>query len=279
MVAMRIIDFSAVPGGGGGDADADAGGADADGDGTPTTSPTPAPTSLPSDWALYIFGGRGGTAEQSSADVWYNDVWYARLPSPYMDESPDAVGVWEQSNAGENTTMNAAWSPRMGHAIMPEPMTATTGFAQKVYIVGGTDAYGNILNDVWSWSLNPSEPFVRDYTDEAYVNSPLLPLLLLLCFVAVYAATPAPLLLLLLLRPQPRVLLTCSHLASQVLPVRPPDQLSLRAGRPAAVLRDGPVAAVAAEQGDRADVGAAGGRRRGAAGAARSARTGGVRGR
>lgn len=86
---------------------------------------------------LWLIGG-----SQVDPDIVSNTVW--RL-DPNAKEK-----AWE--NWGAANPSPKMWSPRMGHAVLE--------FKGKIWVMGGRDAAGNALNDVWTldvttkkWSL------------------------------------------------------------------------------------------------------------------------------
>ena len=78
------------------------------------------------DDKLWLVGG-----SQVDPDVVSNTIW--RL-DPNAKEK-----VWE--NLGAANPSSKMWSPRMGHAVLE--------FQGKIWVMGGRDAAGNALNDVW----------------------------------------------------------------------------------------------------------------------------------
>ena len=97
-------------------------------------------------FALYVLGGETGDTVDRTQSRTLNDVWYAPLPRN-IGEDPVAVFISGWTLAFES----AEWAPRTGHVTVVDPPSAINGFTQRMYVIGGKDAFDEIFGDVWSW--------------------------------------------------------------------------------------------------------------------------------
>ncbi|CAN0376785.1 unnamed protein product, partial [Discosporangium mesarthrocarpum] len=105
------------------------------------------------DHGLFVYAGVayvvGGAAESEDGGAEYlNDVWYASLPP----------ARWWYNNITA-----PMWEGRGGHQVVVEVPAAINAFTPRVYIICGHNRRG-VLEDTWSWDLNPATPWFRDYS-------------------------------------------------------------------------------------------------------------------
>ena len=134
-----------------------------------------------SRFALYVIGGRSGSVDVKNADVALDDVWSmsaeresgstpsrwpasplsrrTRRPSKpslrrYAEFPPageDPVGYISAGSWKRAFPEGVPWAGRTGHAAVVDVPASINMFTQRLYLIGGEDADGNLLDDVWSW--------------------------------------------------------------------------------------------------------------------------------
>ena len=109
-------------------------------------------------FALWVIGGRTGSADDKSRDAVLDDAWYAEvpmhpcpvgtIPPDGLDECVDVgAGTWEWLNACPD---GCGFPARSGHATVVDLPSESNLFTQRVYVIGGEGQDGSLLGDVWS---------------------------------------------------------------------------------------------------------------------------------
>ena len=109
-------------------------------------------------FALWVIGGRTGSADDKSRDAVLDDAWYALFPMHACPEgtiAPDGLdecvdvgaGTWEWLNACPD---GCGFPARSGHATVVDLPSESNLFTQRVYVIGGEGQDGSLLGDVWS---------------------------------------------------------------------------------------------------------------------------------
>ena len=119
-------------------------------------------------FALWVIGGRTGSADDKSRDAVLDDAWYALFPTrkavlddagqrtcPAGSTAPDGLdecldvtaGTWEWLNACPD---GCGFPARSGHATVVDQPSESNLYTQRVYVIGGEGQDGSLLGDVWS---------------------------------------------------------------------------------------------------------------------------------
>jgi hypothetical protein len=124
---------------------------------------------------LWVFGGRGGdNSFRGGPEVYFNDIWTAPIATGGQVVKPE---VWTLVRApirhGEGTVTFSVdpsampWSPRTGHAVAFERLSANGVNQRSLYLSGGYNN-GTFLEDVWVWRIDdPDEFWRKDFTPDA----------------------------------------------------------------------------------------------------------------
>merc|ERR1719162_42718 len=106
---------------------------------------------------LYIAGGRTGHTWEDDTEHYISDLWEWKGNDLIEHE-------WE-----ELPTPN--WVPRGDHAVVVLPRSPKRPNVEYVFIIGGQSGEpGNedFLNDVWYWTGDREQPWIRDYDNHSH---------------------------------------------------------------------------------------------------------------